>query len=141
MFFFNDLTNTIIETIEVFTDRPVGDGIAPKDPDHMTEADYPYSVVYPGDTTFRLMSGPINNTQGDKGLQYHVVYVAYSREGCERLAERVRDAMAWDNYKDFDGVRIQDVSVSEYGFLDRTTEVRPPVFTIRDSFLFRTTDS
>lgn len=141
MFFFNDLTNEVIDTISLYTDRPVGDGIAPKDPESITEADYPYSVVYPGDTTFRLMSGPINDTQADKGIQYHVVYVAYSREGCELLAERVRDAMTWDNFKDFPGIRIQDVTVSEYGVMDRTTEVRPPVFTIRDSFLFRTTES
>lgn len=141
MSYFNDLTNLVIETLENETQRPVGDGIAPRDPEDMTESDYPYCVVYPSETTFRMMSGPFTDPQGDKGLFYGVVSVAYSREGCELLAERVRNAMQYETFKDFEGVRILEVSVDELGALDRTTEVRPPVFTIRDTFLFRTTES
>lgn len=139
--YYADLTSRVISVLETQTERPVGDGVAPKDPQDLVPEDYPYAVVYPGDTNWRLMDGPLTDSQGDKSLKYHVVSVAYSREGSERLAERVRAAMVWENFSDFSGVRVLNVTMNEIQSMERTTEIRPAVFTLSDTFLFRVTES
>lgn len=130
-------TEAVLELFKK-TNRPVGDGHAPKELEERTDADYPYSVIYDNDTIWWRMSGPFNGPQDDKQFMYQIVYIGLTRRQAQMLAQRGRALVTRDNIN-VPNHRTRDFRFEQLGQTQRDDDIRPSLFFISDTYLLDVT--
>jgi len=133
------LTDAIIDQIDSLLGKPVGDGQAPieggwqGEPNQAGTDFVPYVVLTPGVGNNQSPAGPLSDTSADWILSYSLSGFGVSRQQCEWVADRARDALkplrhtvhqlgptASYNHT------IQKISTAAIGSIQRVDATNPP---------------
>lgn len=140
-------TTAVLEAVVADLDKPVGDAEMPRggvagwqgEPNQDGTNFVPYVVLTP--LQAGAGSGPIGDPQGDVVLPYSLSSYAVSREQCEWMADRAREAVAtlanqvvpqWSGTSNEYGRMIQQVVDMQIGAVQRIDQTDPAFYSQTD---------
>ena len=135
----DDHTAGMIDALESNQVLPVGDGVAPRNPDK-TEISPPFLVIYP--VVGGTFDGPLSDTQADVSLVYQITAVGKTRESAQAGIDLARAVLMDRSNVTITNRVVRDIRlVTPFSGIVRDDDLPNPLFYGYDRYELDTTPS